>query len=91
MANKRLTDLDEILPAIAKIQASDDEPNAKVGKILIALTDAPTVDAVEVVHGRWKRRGRKLGECSECGEIVLVRYPYCPNCGAKMDGGADNG
>ena len=38
-----------------------------------------------VVHGRWKRYGRNLGECSNCGEIVNIRYNYCPNCGAKMD------
>ena len=33
--------------------------------------------------------------CSECGEWLVAsdEYPvkgnYCPNCGAKMDGGAD--
>lgn len=39
-----------------------------------------------VVHGRWKKRGKNLGECSECGEVVMVRYRYCPDCGARMDG-----
>lgn len=42
-------------------------------------------DWVEQKHGRWKRRGRNLGECSECGEVVAARHRYCPNCGAKMD------
>lgn len=42
-------------------------------------------DVAPVVHGRWKRYGRNLGECSNCGEIVNIRYNYCPNCGAKMD------
>ena len=51
------------------------------------LDQVPTGEAVPVVHGWWKRRGRNLGDCSECGEVVMVRYPYCPNCGAKMDGG----
>lgn len=46
-----------------------------------------SADVVPVVHGRWKRYGRNLGECSNCGEIVNIRYNYCPNCGAKMDGG----
>ena len=58
---------------------------------------APTVDAVEVVHARWKN-----GKCTNCthyaevqnigftctGELK-VNYKhtnYCPNCGAKMDG-----
>ena len=44
-------------------------------------------DVAPVVHGRWKRYGKNLGECSECGEIVSVRSNYCSNCGAKMDGG----
>ena len=43
-------------------------------------------DVAPVVHGRWKRYGRNLGECSNCGEIVNIRYNYCPNCGAMMDG-----
>ena len=62
------------------------------------IANAPTVDAVEVVHGQWKRRlvdwsapySWKV-ECSNCdfdicglGDAVL--FKYCPNCGAKMDG-----
>lgn len=35
-------------------------------------------------NGEWKRRGRNLGECSNCGEVVAVRYNFCPNCGADM-------
>ena len=46
-----------------------------------------SADVAPVVHGRWKRYGKNLGECSECGEIVSARSYYCPNCGAKMDGG----
>ena len=55
-----------------------------------AILDAPAADVTPVVHGRWKRYGKNLGECSECGEIVSVRSNFCPNCGAKMDGGADH-
>ena len=46
-----------------------------------------SADVAPVRHGRWKRYGKNLGECSECGEVVSVRNNYCPNCGAKMDGG----
>ena len=63
------------------------------------IDDAPTVDAVPVVHGRWSDAG--FGElpkhapygwaCSACGGISFNNeYIYCPNCGAKMDGGADH-
>ena len=51
-----------------------------------AINSVPTADVATVVHGRWKRYGRNLGECSNCGEIVNIRYNYCPYCGAKMDG-----
>lgn len=47
----------------------------------------PAADVAPVRHTKWKRYGKNLGECSECGEIVSVRSNYCPNCGAKMDGG----
>ena len=49
------------------------------------IEDMPAADVAPVRHGRWKRCGKNLGECSECGEIVSVRNNYCPNCGAKMD------
>ena len=49
------------------------------------LRDMKAADVAPVRHARWKRYGKNLGECSECGEIVSVRSNYCPNCGAKMD------
>ena len=58
-----------------------------------AIMEAPIVDAVEVVHGRWIVCGD--GEyvpfmCSACGKTTSWYHAqtanYCPNCGAKMDG-----
>lgn len=63
-----------------------------------ALQDAPAVDAAPVVHGRWisyldgehlmPERYYKCSVCSDRG--YRFRRNYCPNCGAKMDGGNDN-
>lgn len=61
---------------------------------------APAVDAVPVVHGWWVMRnpdkyGYTKPKCSVCGEYHLSDWSdytncnYCPNCGAKMDGGND--
>lgn len=62
------------------------------------LENQPTVDAVEVVHGRWLQ-GYPVS-CSVCGGAAATDYedvnryeawltPYCPNCGARMDGDGD--
>ena len=52
----------------------------------------PTVDAVEVVHGRWKPVYTCSGErlwgynCDRCKLDSPTQSKFCPNCGAKMDG-----
>ena len=65
------------------------------------ITDKqPTADVVEVKHGKWRSemrercdwKGKKQqyyqpNSCSVCHEAVVERTPYCPWCGAKMDGG----
>lgn len=58
---------------------------ASISSLTDAINRTPAADVEPVRHGRWKRYGRNLGECSNCGEIVNIRYNYCPNCGAKMD------
>lgn len=69
------------------------------------LDEIPTADVAPVRHGRWEGTadGYADGElvydmwaCSECGFDAdgaeeKPEWKYCPNCGAKMDGGAENG
>lgn len=46
-------------------------------------------------HGKWRKKDiHTLGfgyyydyECSVCKSTYEGEYNYCPNCGAKMDGG----
>lgn len=73
-------------------------------RLIFAFTVAESVDAVEVVHGRWvplEYDGYADGnpvwdlwECSECREEHSgdedTLTPYCPHCGAKMDGENEN-
>lgn len=57
----------------------------------------PAVDAEPVRHGRWEYQYND-SICSACGYVnraaPITRYrndtPYCPHCGAKMDGGAED-
>ena len=64
------------------------------------LDEIPAADVVEVIHAHWvkptKIGGRSVDvpHCSHCKEIpcgVDMNTHYCPYCGAKMDGGADDG
>ena len=65
------------------------------GECMLVLA-APAVDAVHVVHGQWLdcENYNDIRQCSECGLIRNIYkqegWNYCPNCGAKMDGGADD-
>ena len=70
-----------------------------------AILDAPAADVAPVVHGRWKEMhyeggildGTNFDRCSVCGYEGVFDDPafktvfkYCPNCGAKMDGGGSD-
>ena len=62
-------------------------------------------DFLPVRHGHWYNRGGRF-RCSVCDNKALLKdiggtggwsheyeqqkSPYCPDCGAKMDGGENN-
>lgn len=50
----------------------------------------PAADVAPVVHGRWVFGGDGCVICSRCNEEESNdnHRNYCPNCGAKMGGGA---
>lgn len=52
------------------------------------LNKLPPADVAEVKHGEWVH-GECVSHCSECGVETYPENitPYCPNCGARMDGG----
>ena len=75
-------------------------------KMVSSSEYTPAADVAPVVHGRWvlgnvepgyfTPGGNRPWICSECEKVIswMLGEPlenYCPNCGAKMDGGADNG
>lgn len=53
------------------------------------VVDAPAVDDVPVVHGRWQSNGihgSVLCRCSECHyDAAAYSFRYCPMCGAKKE------
>ena len=60
------------------------------------ILEAPIADVTEVKHGQWiiptkiGHRAFDIPHCSVCEGVpcgVDSNTKYCPNCGAKMDGG----
>ena len=54
------------------------------------IDHAPTIDAVPVVHGKWRwtERGdcdyEQYWVCSSCGQQQYIETNFCPDCGADM-------
>ena len=74
---------------------TDNQSFVNHADVVDIIADAPAVEAEPVKHGRWERQkyygGVRKGIvariiCSECG-YPNEKTNYCPNCGAKMDGG----
>lgn len=62
------------------------------------IKNIPAADVASVVHGEWILKHVGAGhywECSSCHKnpciYVTENTKFCPNCGAKMDGGKSNG
>ena len=100
----RLIDADALVENI-KSEIDDDKeiyPDDKTSimfragmkTVIRIVKNQDTVDPVK--HGRWiKRNTVGTATCSICGGIIYNSYDseankYCPNCGAKMDGDAND-
>lgn len=80
----RLIDADAFVPDIASFDGDD----WHYGYSEKQIANAPTIDAVEVVHGEWIMYpiSDGMNQCSKCGVLRFGESNFCPNCGAKMDG-----
>ena len=67
-------------------------------RICCDIKNMPAADVAPVVHGQWIKDDflsddvNNAEKCSQCGELIgwFSKLPnYCPNCGARMDGGED--
>ena len=95
---KRLTDANAMVTLMCRACNNECcEDPCEPGECFIydALANAPTVDAVEVVHAKWEQMGEADYKCSVCGfrftsADPISMFQYC-RCGAKMDGGNEDG
>ena len=92
----RLIDADRALEIVREQGMAHPKAHYLTNYATLILREAPTVDAVEVVNGRWKAYCGLL-ECQNCGEFYSTlggndgkAWNYCPNCGARMDGDDDD-
>ena len=76
------------------------------GAMAMEIVASPAAaNVAPVVHGLWEKEpssfwrwtpsgavavARATYRCGLCGRGTAVKSNYCPNCGAKMDGGADH-
>ena len=70
--------------------------NDGIKAVLSCIEIQPSADVEPVHHGAWANEETAV-TCTACGrsydtdfEIkrnVILSFDYCPNCGAKMDGG----
>ncbi len=72
-------------------------PNSGFARLHVADIDKiPSADVAPVKYGRWGKVYRSKvtvtdGYVSTCCDMWNERKSrFCPNCGAIMDGGADN-
>ena len=74
-------------------------PYAHAGESIdadVVISDIKGMKAADVApvrHGRWIASHDEFCTCSICKYPVYVGWNqtnYCPNCGAKMDGGNGN-
>lgn len=86
---------DEVLDAFGKATSWTD--------LGCRIDSIPAADVRPNVIGHWIERedmyyGWNIWECSECHEEFCIEegtpsdneYKFCPNCGAKMEGGINN-
>ena len=99
MANEKRLDLidrNALFPNKV-LKVKENTPTALFEAVWLALMNAPTVDAVEVVHSEWTFNDNGSGTCGHChftqrGVWDQDRHQnYCGVCGAKMDGKREDG
>ncbi|MBO4854069.1 MAG: hypothetical protein J5482_02840 [Oscillospiraceae bacterium] len=98
---KEYIEREAVLDTLAKDDLKrTDEEKVAVLYCYDRIKKVPAADVVEVRHGKWIIRnsgayGQTQTFCSVCKKhsgIGSKRQtpPYCPKCGAKMDGGGIN-
>lgn len=105
MPEVRLIDANAFVEQYGNYYAEEGPEEGFIGTVGELIAKQPTIEP-EVRHGRWVYDetigGMKHYHCTNCkehnpgneciaDENQILWFEYCPKCGARMDGGADNG
>ena len=93
--NNDLISREALLDAMCKTCTMQEACEKSYNETRDFIQAIPAVDAEPVRHGRWEQYpGPSDIRCTYCkvefdkSKMPLARN-YCPNCGAKMDGGVN--
>ena len=83
--------------AVVDVYYNTPDINLSCEKFETAIFKIPAADVAPVRHGCWERvipsksaaKWSTRVSCSNCHSAGYAHHKCCPNCGAKMDGGAD--
>ena len=82
--------------AVADVYYNTPDINLSCEKFEAAILKIQAADVAPVRHGRWVEKEKYtfgiMYDCSLCENRILDsghHWNYCPNCGARMDGGSD--
>lgn len=102
MPEVRLIDANALHAKIYEDSERSYGASANIAQVLLRIETAPTIEP-KLRHGDWNTiysfDGDVYFRCSNCEEEFVLDdgnpkskgWKYCPSCGCKMDGGADNG
>ena len=85
---------EDALKAVDDIVCDADDAERTCDRII----DLPSADVAPVRRGRWECGEENSWWCSVCDEEFYLEdgtpqengYRFCPNCGARMDGGIED-
>lgn len=90
----RLIDLENEFQKYKPFHGFEHAMYRKICEAEIAIGKTQASDVAPVRHGRWvKKKSWNYSACSRCSfetKAYTLGSNFCPNCGAKMDGGEDH-